>query len=89
MTELHVPVILRESGYTFYFVMADLNEPPHVHVGRGRSRRSDDAKIWLRPVGVARSGRFTARQIAQILGIVEVHLEWMLQEWRRYESRIS
>lgn len=34
------PVIHREHGYTFYFVVADLAEPPHIHVGEGKARRS-------------------------------------------------
>jgi hypothetical protein len=67
------PVIYREQGYAFYFVLADLSEPPHVHVGEGKSRRSDDAKIWLSPVSVARRGRFSAHEIGRILDIVKAH----------------
>ncbi len=29
-----MPVVLRVSGYRFWFYEADLNEPPHVHVGK-------------------------------------------------------
>ena len=78
------PVIHREQGYTFYFVLADLREPPHVHVGEGKSRRSDDAKLWLQPLRVARAGRFSAYEIGRILRIVETHHAVFLEEWQRH-----
>lgn len=78
------PAIHRERGYTFYFVMADLSEPPHVHVGEGRSRRGDDAKIWLAPVAVARSGRYSQSELGRILQIVNEHSSAMLKEWESY-----
>jgi hypothetical protein len=81
------PVVHREKGYTFYVVMADLNEPPHVHIGEGRSRRSDDAKIWLDPVSVSRQGRFGGVETGQILEIVIAHRVSMLEEWNRYARR--
>lgn len=31
-----MPVILRIKGYRFWFYQADLDEPPHVHVGKIR-----------------------------------------------------
>jgi hypothetical protein len=78
------PVVHREQGYTFYFVLADLGEPPHVHVAEGKSRRSDDAKIWLQPLRVARQGRFAAHEIGRILRIVETHQALFLEEWQRH-----
>mgnify|MGYP001305085567 CR=1 FL=1 len=75
------PVVHREQGFTFYFVLADLGEPPHVHVGEGKSRRSDDARLWLDPVRVARPGRFTDRQLARILCIAAVNQMTLLEKW--------
>jgi len=80
------PVVHREQGYTFYFVLADLREPPHVHVGEGKSRRSDDAKIWLDPVRVARPGRFNDREMTRILRIVAVNQLLLLDQWRRHDQ---
>ena len=77
------PVVHREQGDTFYFVVADLREPAHVHVGEGKSRRSDDAKLWLQPLHVARPGRFTSRELSRIIRIVEVHHAEFLEEWQR------
>ncbi len=78
------PVIHREQGYTFYFVLADLHEPPHVHVGEGKSRCSDDAKLWLQPLRVARPGRFAAHEISRIVRIVAAHSDLFLEEWQRH-----
>lgn len=78
------PAIHRERGYTFYFVMADLSEPPHIHVGEGRSRRGDDTKVWLSPVAVARSGRFSQSELGRILQIVNEHSSAMLKELESY-----
>ena len=80
------PVVHREQGFTFYFVLADLGEPAHVHVGEGKSRRSDDAKIWLNPVQVARSGRFSAYEVARILRIVEIHQVQLLEQWNQHDQ---
>jgi len=80
------PVIYREHGCTFYFVFADLSEPPHIHVGEGKARRSDDAKIWLSPVGLARASRFDSRTIGRILKIVATHQQEFLAEWNTHDQ---
>ncbi len=49
-----MPVVLRVKGYRFWFYQADLDEPPHVHVGSNRKR----AKYWLLPVRLARQTGF-------------------------------
>jgi len=51
-----MPVVLRVQGYKFWFYMADVVEPPHVHVGKD----GNEAKFWLKPVKVAREGRFVS-----------------------------
>lgn len=79
------PVVHREQGFTFYFVLADLSEPAHVHVGEGKSRRSDDAKIWLDPVRVARAGRFSTNDTTRILRIVQSNQSQLLEQWNRYD----
>lgn len=80
------PVVHREEGYTFYFVLADLSEPAHLHVGEGKSRRSDDAKIWLDPVRVARPGRFNARELTRIVRIIEANQVMLLEQWKRHDQ---
>lgn len=57
-----MPVILRVKGYRFWFYAADLDEPPHVHVGKG----GREAKFWINPTAVARAGRFRAEELREI-----------------------
>lgn len=49
-----MPVILRVKGYRFWFYEADLDEPPHAHVGK----EGKEAKFRLVPIRLARSRRF-------------------------------
>ena len=44
-----MPLIFREKGYEFSFVMFDLGEPMHVHVRQGRKQ----AKYWIEPIALA------------------------------------
>lgn len=44
-----MPVVLRVKGYRFWFYQADLDEPPHVHVGR----ENREAKYWISPISLA------------------------------------
>lgn len=43
--------------YRFFFTSFDCNEPAHVHV----ERENATCKVWLDPVGLARSHGFGAR----------------------------
>ncbi len=40
-----MPILLRVKGYRLWFYEADLDEPPHVHVGK----QANEAKYWLNP----------------------------------------
>ena len=84
------PTIHKEAGFVFYFYSYDVaaNEPPHVHVGEQRPRARGDAKVWLTPVGVADSGRFSQRKINRILTIVNAEQQEMLEDWNDYQQRI-
>ncbi len=78
-----MPVILRVKGYKFWFYEADLDEPPHVHVGlAGRV-----AKFWLEPVKVARMGRFTPRELRETERIIGDNHDFLLRAWEREQSK--
>jgi hypothetical protein len=47
-----MPTVLRWKGYRFFFWSGDRGEPPHVHV----KRDAGEAKVWLDPHWVAKSG---------------------------------
>jgi Domain of unknown function (DUF4160) len=52
---VYMPVVLRVSGYKFFFYEVDVaNEPPHIHV----IKEGNEAKFWLDPLRIAREGRF-------------------------------
>ena len=78
-----MPVILRVKGYKFWFYEADLDEPPHIHVGStGRI-----AKFWLVPVKAARTGRFTPRELREIERIIDDNHDFLLRAWEREQSK--
>jgi len=84
------PTVYKEDRFIFYFFSYDVlaDEPAHIHVGEKRPRARGDAKIWLSPVAVADSGRFSRRDINQILAIVTAQREEMLEDWNDYQQRL-
>ncbi len=78
-----MPVILRVKGYRFWFYEADLDEPPHVHVGK----EDREAKFWLDPVGVARAGRFKPVDLGEIERIINDNLGFLLSAWEKEQSK--
>jgi len=78
-----MPVILRVKGYKFWFYETDLDEPPHIHVGSaGRI-----AKFWLEPVKVARTSRFTPKELREIERIIDDNHDFLLRAWEREQSK--
>ncbi len=78
-----MPVVLRIKGYKFWFYEADLDEPPHVYVGKeGR-----EAKFWLRPVKVARPGRFKSVELREAERITNDNRDFLLKAWEKEKSK--
>ena len=79
-----MPTILREGPYQFYFVSADSNEPPHIHVRRD----TGFAKFWLSPdVVLQSSGNFGRAEVRRIQRIVENNQARFLRRWDGYFYR--
>ena len=72
-----MPTVLREKGYRLYFYSHEPNEPPHVHVDKAGA----SAKLWLKPVGLARSVGFRPSDISAILQLVRQNREQLLKAW--------
>jgi hypothetical protein len=72
-----MPVVLRVKGYRFWFYELDLNEPPHVHVGKAGM----EAKYWLNPVSVARVRGFRQHELNEIERIIIAHRDDLLEAW--------
>jgi hypothetical protein len=72
-----MPTVLRIGAFRFYFYSHEPTEPPHIHVDRGEAT----IKIWLDVVEVSRSRGFRAREINDILAMVEDHRSRLLEAW--------
>jgi len=78
-----MPVVLRVKGYKFWFYEADLDEPPHVHVGK----ESREAKFWLKPVTLARAGRLKPVDLQEIKRIIDDNHDFLLRAWEKEQSK--
>ena len=78
-----MPVMLRVKGYKFWFYEADLDEPPHVHI----SKEEKEAKCWLNPVRLARTGRFKPVELREIERIIGDNLVFLLDAWAKEQSK--
>ncbi|CBG89496.1 DUF4160 domain-containing protein [Citrobacter rodentium] len=78
-----MPVILRFKGYRFFFYSnegAPL-EPAHIHI-RGTD---GEAKFWLTPeVLLARNDGFNARDLKELVGVVEENRKLLMEAWNDY-----
>jgi hypothetical protein len=72
-----MPTVLREKGYRFFFYMADRYEPPHIHV----NKQENAAKLWLDPVELAFNDGFREHELAEIVRIVNAHLDELIAAW--------
>ena len=78
-----MPVILRIRGYRFWFYEADLDEPPHVHVGKAGA----EAKFWVDPVALARSYGFRDHELNELEVLVVTYRGEILESWRKEQSK--
>ncbi len=78
-----MPVVLRVKGYRFWFYGADLDEPPHVHVGKA----GQEAKYWLEPISLARSRGFTQTDLYEIERIIADFRIDLVQAWEKEQAK--
>ena len=78
-----MPIVLRIRGYRFWFYQADLDEPPHVHVGK----QSREAKYWLEPIALSKVRGFREHELNEIARILVEHRDEILRAWRNEESK--
>ena len=78
-----MPVILRIRGYRFWFYEADLEEPPHVHVGKD----GKEAKYWLEPIALAKTRRFRDHELNQIEKIIQKFRNDILEAWQKEQQK--
>lgn len=51
----------------------------------------NDAKVWLEPkVEIAKPGRsLKMHELSKVLGIVDHHLKFLMEQWHEYHTRID
>jgi hypothetical protein len=75
-----MPTVLRTQGYRVFFYSneGDPREPMHIHISKGGA----EAKLWLFPrVSVAESHGFPARELHDIMRLVEQHRVLIQRAW--------
>jgi Domain of unknown function (DUF4160) len=75
-----MPTVLRFGRYRFFFYSNEGREPPHIHV----EASDDEAKFWLRPVGLVASHGFRARELNEIQRLVIDHEQELVEAWDDY-----
>jgi len=72
-----MPTVFREKGYRFFFVMADLGEPMHIHV----MRENCVAKFWLDPMRLASNKGFRDHDLNEIARLIADRLDLIRRRW--------
>jgi hypothetical protein len=75
-----MPVVLRIGPYRLFFYSNENDEPPHIHVQRERAL----AKFWLRPVALASSTGFSARELTRLSRIVQENAALLVEAWNEF-----
>ena len=75
-----MPTVLRDGPYSFIFFSSDQNEPPHIHVKRGRQI----AKFWLDPISLAKNKGVKEHELNQIERLIVKYQRSLLEAWHDY-----
>ena len=75
-----MPTVLRVHGYRFFFFSNEGSEPAHVHVQSAENY----AKFWLRPVALAASVGYDARELRVLRELVTTHQEALERAWNDF-----
>ena len=78
-----MPVIFREKGYEFSFVMFDLSEPMHVHVRSGHKQ----AKFWVDPLFIAWKRGYRPQEINEIERLILDNEDLIREVWQRESAK--
>ena len=79
-----MPTVFREKGYRFFYVMADLSEPLHIHVMKEKAI----AKFWFDPVRLTSNKGFRGHELREIVSLIAKHEELIRSSWNeRLRSR--
>ncbi len=77
-----MPNIFRKLGFRFFFYSDEGNEPPHVHVEKGKGR----GKYWIEPVEKTYMFNFKKQEEKQVDKIVHQEQETFKKKWYEFFS---
>ena len=77
-----MPTIVRLNGFRFYFYSHVPNEPPHVHIDKGKAT----IKVWLDSLEVAKSRGLRAHEISGIIVMSKERRAMFSEQWHEYFS---
>ncbi|OGO03623.1 MAG: hypothetical protein A2Y72_03935 [Chloroflexi bacterium RBG_13_53_26] len=77
-----MPTVLRVGGHRFFFFSNEGYERPHIHVETAENY----AKFWLRPVALAKSVGYNARELRELRQLAETNKHLFLRKWDEYFS---
>ncbi|MCL5104030.1 MAG: DUF4160 domain-containing protein [Armatimonadetes bacterium] len=75
-----MPTVLRLDGYRFFFFSNEGAEAPHIHVENAENY----AKFWLKPVILATSSNFSARELRQVRELIEANHDLLEAKWHEF-----
>jgi len=75
-----MPTILKVGKFRFFFFSNEGDEPMHIHV------ESDDkyAKFWLKPVQLAKSVGYSAKEFNEIRKLVLENANIFEERWHEH-----
>ncbi|MFN8440679.1 MAG: DUF4160 domain-containing protein [Caldilineaceae bacterium] len=78
-----MPVIFRQKGYAFFFVMFDLSEPVHIHVRNAHN----EAKFWVQPITLAWNRGYRRHELNEIERLIREHQTLILTTWESERNK--
>ena len=82
-----MPKVLTDFlGYVFYFWANEGDEPPHIHVSKGRPS-ADSAKFWLTRDGIKlanNNSKISANDLKKIERYILSNQDFILAQWYRF-----
>ena len=77
-----MPKLATYRFFTFFIFSFDaLNEPPHVHIVKEKSKRQKSAKVWLHDLQVVQKGTLTDIEIHKTLQIIKENRELFMKQF--------
>ena len=75
-----MPSILRIEQFRFFFYSNEFGEPPHIHIQHDNKM----AKFWLQPIRLAKSTRFSAKELKKVEKLIEKNEMKLMEAWNEY-----